>query len=189
MVAEINKVATVELDLHRHLFGSDRIIPPKALRDGIVALQDGQCFYCGGTLGAAPEADHFIPRIRCGIDAIGAAGVPATAANRSHLKARLAPQRGQPRPTFPQPVTAMFTGIPPASGNPPSGKRGIFAGSRESRGLFLFKWLGARHRPATSLPGCRGGFRRYRAMTATVVRPPSTSSTMPWTKADSSLAR
>ena len=70
MVAEINKVATVELDLHRHLFGSDRVIPPKALRDGIVALQDGQCFYCGGTLGATPEADHFIPRIRCGIDAI-----------------------------------------------------------------------------------------------------------------------
>ena len=35
-----------------------------------VALQAGQCFYCGGTLGAATEADHFIPRIRCGIDAI-----------------------------------------------------------------------------------------------------------------------
>ncbi len=48
---------------------------------------------------------------------------------------------------------------------------------------------GARRRPATSLPGCRGGFQGYRAMTATVVRPPSTSSTMPWTKADSSLAR
>jgi 5-methylcytosine-specific restriction endonuclease McrA len=70
MVAEINKVATVELDLHRHLFGSDRVIPPKALRDGIAALQDGQCFYCGGPLGATPEADHFIPRVRCGIDAI-----------------------------------------------------------------------------------------------------------------------
>jgi 5-methylcytosine-specific restriction endonuclease McrA len=70
MVAEINQVATAELDLHRHLFGSDRIIPPKVLRDGIAALQDGRCFYCGGTLGAAPEADHFIPRIRCGIDAI-----------------------------------------------------------------------------------------------------------------------
>jgi len=70
MVAEINKVATAELDLHHHLFGSDRIIPPKALRDGIAALQDGQCFYCSGTLGTTPEADHFIPRIRCGIDAI-----------------------------------------------------------------------------------------------------------------------
>jgi hypothetical protein len=39
MVAEINKVATVELGLHRHLFGSDRVIAPKALRNGIAALQ------------------------------------------------------------------------------------------------------------------------------------------------------
>jgi 5-methylcytosine-specific restriction endonuclease McrA len=70
MVAEINKVATVELDLHRQLFGSDRIVPPKALRDDIAALQFGQCFYCSGTLGISPEADHFIPRIRCGVDAI-----------------------------------------------------------------------------------------------------------------------
>ena len=63
-------MATAELDLHRHLFGSDRLLPPRALRDGITALQDGQCFYCRRTLGATPEADHFIPRIRCGIDAI-----------------------------------------------------------------------------------------------------------------------
>jgi hypothetical protein len=27
MVAEINKVATAELDLHRHLFGADRVVP------------------------------------------------------------------------------------------------------------------------------------------------------------------
>ena len=70
MVAEINNVAPAELDLHRHLFGAARVIPPKALRDGIAALQGGECFYCGRPLGAAPEADHFIPRIRCGIDAI-----------------------------------------------------------------------------------------------------------------------
>ena len=70
MVAEINEVATAELDLHRHLFGSGRIIPPKTLRDGIAALQHGRCFYCGRTLGATPQADHFIPRIRSGIDAI-----------------------------------------------------------------------------------------------------------------------
>ncbi len=70
MVAEINNVATAEPDLHRHLFGAARVIPPKALRDGIAALQGGECFYCGRPLGAAPEADHFIPRIRCGIDAI-----------------------------------------------------------------------------------------------------------------------
>jgi len=70
MVAEINGVATAELDLRRHLFGSDRVIPPRTLRDGIGALQDNRCFYCRATLGAAPEADHFIPRVRCGIDAV-----------------------------------------------------------------------------------------------------------------------
>ena len=66
MVAEINRVATAELELHRHLFGSDRAPPPKALREGIAALQDGRCFYCRRTLGTIPQADHFIPRIRCG---------------------------------------------------------------------------------------------------------------------------
>jgi hypothetical protein len=70
MVAEINGVATDELNLHRHLFGSDRVLPPRALRDGIAALQDGRCFYCRRPLGSAPEADHFIPRTRCGIDAV-----------------------------------------------------------------------------------------------------------------------
>jgi hypothetical protein len=37
MVAEINGVASAELDLHHHLFGSDRILPPRPLRDGIAA--------------------------------------------------------------------------------------------------------------------------------------------------------
>jgi len=58
MVAEINKVASAELDLQRHLFGSERVIPPRALRDGVVALQDGRCFYCGGTLGAAEAREQ-----------------------------------------------------------------------------------------------------------------------------------
>ena len=70
MVAEINAIASAELNLHRHLFGSDRPLPPRALRDGIAALQDGRCFYCREALGSAAEADHFIPRIRCGIDAV-----------------------------------------------------------------------------------------------------------------------
>jgi hypothetical protein len=70
MVAEINGVAKVELDLHRHLFGADRLIPPKPLREGIAVLQANRCFYCRGPLGVRPEADHRIPRARCGIDAV-----------------------------------------------------------------------------------------------------------------------
>lgn len=48
MVAEINGVAQAELDLQRHLFGSDRVIPPKVLRDGIAALQDNRLFLLPG---------------------------------------------------------------------------------------------------------------------------------------------
>ena len=70
MAAEINGVASAELDLHCHLFGSDRILPSRPLRDGIAALQGGRCFYCHGPPGATPEAGHFIVRVRCGIDAV-----------------------------------------------------------------------------------------------------------------------
>jgi 5-methylcytosine-specific restriction endonuclease McrA len=70
MVAEINRVATEEQDLHRHLFGRDRLAPPRALREGLASLQAGRCFYCGTPFHRAPEADHFIPRVRCGIDAV-----------------------------------------------------------------------------------------------------------------------
>jgi 5-methylcytosine-specific restriction endonuclease McrA len=70
MVATINGVATEEQDLHRHLFGRDRLVPPKALREGLASLQAGRCFYCREPFHRAPEADHFIPRVRCGIDAV-----------------------------------------------------------------------------------------------------------------------
>jgi 5-methylcytosine-specific restriction endonuclease McrA len=70
MVATINNVATEEQDLHRHLFGRDRLTPPKALREGLAGLQASRCFYCRRPFRRAPEADHFIPRVRCGIDAV-----------------------------------------------------------------------------------------------------------------------
>jgi 5-methylcytosine-specific restriction endonuclease McrA len=70
MVAAINKVATEEQDLHRHLFGRDRLTPPRALREGLADLQASRCFYCRRPFRRAPEADHFIPRVRCGIDAV-----------------------------------------------------------------------------------------------------------------------
>ena len=70
MVAEINDVATEEQALHRHLFGRDRLTPPKALREGLADLQASRCFYCRRPFRRAPDADHFIPRVRCGIDAV-----------------------------------------------------------------------------------------------------------------------
>jgi 5-methylcytosine-specific restriction endonuclease McrA len=70
MVAELNQIAREEENLSRHLFGRDRVTPPRALREGLADLQAGQCFYCAKSLGRTPEADHFIPRVRCGIDAV-----------------------------------------------------------------------------------------------------------------------
>jgi 5-methylcytosine-specific restriction endonuclease McrA len=70
MVATINHVATEEQNLHRHLFGQDRLTVPKALREGLADLQASRCFYCREPFRRVPDADHFIPRVRCGIDAV-----------------------------------------------------------------------------------------------------------------------
>jgi len=69
MAGEINEVASAELDLHHHLFGSEWDRPPGHCETA--SWPCGRpCFYCRTTLGATPEADQFIPRTRCGIDAI-----------------------------------------------------------------------------------------------------------------------
>jgi hypothetical protein len=70
MVAKLNKVSTVEEDLRQHLFGSPRIAPSRVLREGLKDLQGGRCFYCADPLIGITEVDHFIPRVRCGIDAV-----------------------------------------------------------------------------------------------------------------------
>ena len=70
MVAQLNNIARAEEDLHQHLFGSERLHTPGPLRDGIADLQSGQCFYCHDRLGIRSHADHFIPRVRSGIDAV-----------------------------------------------------------------------------------------------------------------------
>jgi len=70
MVAQLNRVATVEEDLRHHLFGSSRVAPPKMLRDGLRDLQANRCFYCDARLIASTEVDHFIARVRSANDAI-----------------------------------------------------------------------------------------------------------------------
>ena len=46
--------------LEAFLFGDDRI-PLGRVRDVLVPLQQGRCFYCGGMLGDAMHVDHFVP--------------------------------------------------------------------------------------------------------------------------------
>lgn len=69
MVASLNKLGLVEDDLHRHLFGAERIMFPPRLRAGLVDLQEGACFYCGEPL-ATTAVDHFLPWSRWPNDAV-----------------------------------------------------------------------------------------------------------------------
>jgi len=46
--------------LEAFLFGDDRI-PLGRVRDVLLPLQDGKCFYCGRALNATMHVDHFVP--------------------------------------------------------------------------------------------------------------------------------
>jgi 5-methylcytosine-specific restriction endonuclease McrA len=69
MVADLNRIARVESSLHDHLFGKERIPLPGAIRTGLLGLQNGRCFYCHDKLNRT-DADHFLPRVRSGLDSI-----------------------------------------------------------------------------------------------------------------------
>lgn len=70
MVADLNNLTPVEDDLRRHLFGSERVTFPPALRIGLGEMQDDTCFYCGLHLEGRSAIDHFIPWARWPNDAV-----------------------------------------------------------------------------------------------------------------------
>jgi len=101
MVARINGIDVENDRLHAHLFGSERVTFPPALRAGLAELQGGACFYCGDRLTARTQIDHFIPWSRWPNDAIENL-VLADACNghkRDHLAADVHVQRWSARMT------------------------------------------------------------------------------------------
>ena len=70
MVADLNRLALVEDNLRRHLFGAERVAFPAPLRHSLTAIQEGQCFYCEQQLGERSAVDHFIPWSRWPNDAV-----------------------------------------------------------------------------------------------------------------------
>jgi 5-methylcytosine-specific restriction endonuclease McrA len=70
MVADLNKLAPVEDELRRHLFGSERVTFPPILRSGLGEMQEDVCFYCGLRLDGRFAIDHFIPWARWPNDAV-----------------------------------------------------------------------------------------------------------------------
>jgi hypothetical protein len=63
-VGRYNSLDAQESALRDHLFGSERVAFPAALRDGLAELQDHRCLYCEEPLGRARAIDHFVPWVR-----------------------------------------------------------------------------------------------------------------------------
>lgn len=60
-VARFNQVSLVEDSLRDFLFGSQRI-SLEPVREGLLSLQDGTCFYCGRSVQVRDvHVDHFVP--------------------------------------------------------------------------------------------------------------------------------
>ena len=70
MVADLNKLAVMEDDLRRHLFGAERVAFPGQLRRNLTDLQTGLCFYCAQPLDGPSAVDHFVPWSRWPNDAV-----------------------------------------------------------------------------------------------------------------------
>ena len=148
MVATINKVATEEQDLHRHLFGRDRLTPPKALRDGLAELQAGRCFYCRKPFRRAPDADHFIPRVRCGIDAVENLALPIALATTINAISCRPPRWSTPGPTGISNTKARWPSSPV-----PAGGTQTLAGPWQSPGRFTVISRQASSRSGLALGG------------------------------------
>jgi hypothetical protein len=89
LVAQFNRDVVPELGLQEFLFGVHRIdLSP--VRQPLLELEDGRCFYCGGRLRARIEVDHFIPWSRYpdnGIDNLVVSDSRCNGAKRDHLAA------------------------------------------------------------------------------------------------------
>lgn len=70
MVARLNNLSLMEEDLHRHLFGAERVPFPRLLRSELLEIQHGACFYCRQQVTSSPAVDHFVPWSRWPNDAV-----------------------------------------------------------------------------------------------------------------------
>ncbi|HZU74247.1 MAG TPA: HNH endonuclease domain-containing protein [Acidimicrobiales bacterium] len=81
MVAGLNELDLMEEDLHRHLFGAERVAFPANLRKELTIMQDGYSFYCTDPLSASSAIDHFVPWSRWPNDSIENLVVAHTSCN------------------------------------------------------------------------------------------------------------
>lgn len=62
-VVKINGIGdgSPEHEIHAHLFGRDRIMPPDSMKSEMRDLQQGKCILTGDSLGKETSVDHLIP--------------------------------------------------------------------------------------------------------------------------------
>lgn len=89
LVARFNADLIPDARLEEFLFGAMRI-SLEPVRQGLSELQDGRCFYCGGSLGRGSQVDHFVPWARYandGLENLVASDGACNAAKSDHLAA------------------------------------------------------------------------------------------------------
>jgi hypothetical protein len=69
MVARLNDDIVKDAQLEGFLFGVERT-SLEPVRSDLRAMQDGRCFYCGRSLDASAQVDHFVPWARYANNAV-----------------------------------------------------------------------------------------------------------------------
>ena len=94
LVAKINgeHLSVPDFDIHEHLFGRDRMMPPANIRVGLTKLQGGQCILTGRQIRQDNRSlDHVIPWSRTRLSAIENFVMTTSSVNSSKSDSLLGP--------------------------------------------------------------------------------------------------
>lgn len=96
VVARINRDSLghiAEYQIHEHLFGSDRSVPPNSMRDDLVEMQGNRCVYSDVPLDGGPKSlDHVMPWSRTRLSQIENFVITTRSANSSKNDSLLGPE-------------------------------------------------------------------------------------------------
>ena len=96
VVARINRDQLghiAEYQIHEHLFGTDRSMPSKSMRDDLIDLQDNRCVYTNVPLDRGPKSlDHVMPWSRTRLSQVENFVITTRSANSSKSDSLLGPE-------------------------------------------------------------------------------------------------
>ena len=94
LVAKINgeHLNALDFDIHEHLFGRDRMMPPDSVRTGLTELQGSKCILTGQQIQRKKRSlDHVIPWSRSRLSAIENFVITTSSVNSSKSDSLLGP--------------------------------------------------------------------------------------------------